>query len=619
MVPMKIFQQTLIAFVAMLIAISLPASAQFSFFTKPAQNENNAAFKRVQEAFPFNFTQENNQVILTWEILPEYYLYRDKIVITPSEDAKIGRIIMREGVSHEDEFFGKVKIFTDSVNVTVPVLEATNGSTLKITFQGCAEAGFCYPPTTMSIPLSVVAPHNLTMQSTGADSEQISATTGDAKKTDQDPLSTQREQTSAVNTTQVTVSELSENWWQPLVFFALGIGLAFTPCVLPMYPILTGIVLGGQPKTHAQTFKLSMLYIQGMALTYTLLGLVVASAGLQFQAALQHPVVLISLSVLFVLLAASMFGAFNLQLPASLQTKLSELSNQQEDGNAMGVFTMGAISGLICSPCTTAPLSGALLYVAQSGDLLTGGVTLYALALGMGVPLLIAAMFGNKLLPQAGAWMDKVKAFFGFILLAAPLFLLERILIETVSLGLWIVWLVVISTWLFHVSRQNRVSWLSSIFAVLAILGLTSATQLGFYQFIKPNEQAVPSLNFISINSMEDLERELAAAKASNKSVLLDFYADWCVACKEIEKYTFKNPEVAAELQHMVLLKADVTANAPKDVTLLNANGVFGLPTVDFWNAEGEALKNARMTGVLSAQEFLTHLRTFNIIPAERN
>ncbi len=610
---MKIFQQALIAFIAMLIALSLPVSAQFSFFTNQAQSENNTAFKRVQEAFPFNFIQENNQVILTWEILPEYYLYRDKIVITSSEDAKIGRIIMREGVSYEDEFFGKVKIFTDSVNVTVPILEATNASTLKITFQGCAEAGFCYPPTTMSIPLSAVAPNNLSTQTSDT------AQTEKKEIAEQDPLSAQREQTSAVNTTQITVSKLSENWWQPLVFFALGIGLAFTPCVLPMYPILTGIVLGGQPKTHAQTFKLAMLYIQGMALTYTLLGLVVASAGLQFQAAFQHPAVLISLSVLFVLLAASMFGAFSLQLPASLQTKLSELSNQQEGGNAMGVFAMGAISGLICSPCTTAPLSGALLYVAQSGDLLTGGVTLYALALGMGVPLLIAAMFGNKLLPQAGAWMDKVKAFFGFILLAAPLFLLERILPETVSLGLWIVWLVIISTWLFHVSRQNRVSWLSSIFAVIAILGLASATQLGFYQFIKPSEQTVPSLNFISIDSMNDLERELAAAKANNKSVLLDFYADWCVACKEIEKYTFKNPEVAAELQHMVLLKADVTANAPEDVALLNANGVFGLPTVDFWNAEGQALKNARMTGVLSAQEFLTHLKTFNIIRAERN
>ncbi len=214
-------------------------------------------------------------------------------------------------------------------------------------------------------------------------------------------------------------ANLADNWWTPLLFLALGVGLAFTPCVLPMYPILTSIVLGSGKLSQRRALGLSFVYVQGMALTYTLLGLVVASAGMQFQAAMQHPYVLIGLSVLFVTLALSMFGVYNLQLPSGVQTWLNNLSNKQQGGSSAGVFAMGAISGLVCSPCTTAPLSGALLYVAQSGDLLTGGIALYALAMGMGIPLILVAVFGNKLLPKAGGWMDRVKTLFGFILLAA--------------------------------------------------------------------------------------------------------------------------------------------------------------------------------------------------------
>nr|WP_269748211.1 protein-disulfide reductase DsbD [Enterovibrio coralii] len=422
----------------------------------------------------------------------------------------------------------------------------------------------------------------------------------------------------ATNSSQTQVGSLSDNWWQPLLFLGLGIGLAFTPCVLPMYPILTGIVLGGGKKSHGQTFRLSMLYVQGMALTYTLLGLVVASAGLQFQAAFQHPYVLMGLSGLFVLLALSMFGVFNLQLPASLQTKLSEMSNQQQGGSNLGVFSMGAISGLICSPCTTAPLSGALLYVAQSGDLLTGAVTLYALALGMGIPLILAAMFGNKLLPKAGAWMDRVKTFFGLVLLAAPIFLLERLLPETVSVWLWAAWMLVSLGWLYHISRTLQPGKLASTLGIIAILGLSGGAVYTYNAMFTTSAKAeVPSVEFIKISTIDDLNRELASAKAAGKPVMLDFYADWCVACKEFEKYTFHNAEVAPELQNFVLLQADVTANRPQDIKLLMSLNVLGLPTLDFWDANGDPLPAARLTGFMEANPFLTHLEQNQLIKSK--
>ncbi len=315
-----------------------------------------------------------------------------------------------------------------------------------------------------------------------------------------------------------------------------------------MYPILTSIVLGGGKRSHKQALVLSLVYVQGMALTYTLLGLVVASAGMQFQAAMQHPYVLIGLSTLFVALSLSMFGLYTLQLPSGLQTWLNNLSNKQQGGNLFGVFAMGAISGLVCSPCTTAPLSGALLYVAQSGDLLTGGIALYALALGMGIPLMAAAVFGNKLLPKAGNWMERVKILFGFVLLAAPIFLLERLLPEFWSTVLWSVLGISAFGWLYH--QKNALpfgGWKQSCVGILAILGLFASAQPLLNHWFGSTSNNVSSevtVSFIQISNVQELNAELAKAKQAGKPVMLDFYADWCVACKEFEKYTFHDASV---------------------------------------------------------------------------
>ncbi|GAL07379.1 cytochrome c-type biogenesis protein DsbD protein-disulfide reductase [Photobacterium aphoticum] len=422
---------------------------------------------------------------------------------------------------------------------------------------------------------------------------------------------------------------LAEQWWTPLLFLALGIGLAFTPCVLPMYPILSGIVLGNGQVSHRRAFGLAFAYVQGMALTYTLLGLVVASAGLQFQAAMQHPYILIGLSGLFVVLALSMFGTYTLQLPSRVQTWLHSLSHQQQGGRWGGVFAMGAISGLVCSPCTTAPLSGALIYVAQSGDLLTGAVALYALALGMGIPLIAAAMFGNKLLPQAGAWMTHVKTGFGFVLLAVPLFLLERILPAQIMPLLWGSLGFVAFGWLYYVkmtldkAHQQKTgqhftrldqkaplrTWHSTALGVVAFLGMF-ASAVPIYHQLSGNgaDASAVSVTFTRIENIDDLELALENARAEGKPVMLDFYADWCVACKEFDEYTFHDPDVAAQLGQFVLLQADVTGNTPTDFELLQSMDVLGLPTVDFWDAKGNRLEHARLTGFTKAAPFLAHL-----------
>ncbi|MGF1757499.1 protein-disulfide reductase DsbD [Photobacterium sagamiensis] len=597
-------------------ALSLPAQAEFSL---PGFSDNNTnKFVTVDEAFPFNFSQQGDRVYLDWQVKPGYYLYQHQLSVT-ANDATLGQLGIPPGKPYKDEFFGEVNIYTDPLTVTVPLIEASEGATLTVRYQGCAKAGFCYPPEIRQVPLSAVAKHSnnstpaIPSATAAAPQGKVSTNTQAATavtgfgtaniaSTTAPPPATQQDQ---------LASDLADQWWTPLVFLALGVGLAFTPCVLPMYPILTGIVLGGGKLSHGRAFRLAFIYVQGMALTYTLLGLVVASAGMQFQAALQHPYVLIGLSVLFVLLALSMFGAYTLQLPSTVQTWLNGLSNKQQGGHIGGVFAMGAISGLVCSPCTTAPLSGALIYVAQSGDLLTGAVALYALAIGMGIPLILAAMFGNKLLPKAGNWMTHVKVFFGFILLAVPIFLLERILPHTLVPYLWSVLGIAAFGWLYHVKTTMPVSWRSSTLAVIAIVGLFAATQ-PLYQRITETQSSVTAkpvqVQFVRISNIDELDLALAEAKAQGKPVMLDFYADWCVACKEFEKYTFHDPAVAPELNKFILLQADVTSSSPQDIKLLQELDVLGLPTLDFWDGQGNRVPNARLTGFMEAKPFLQHL-----------
>ncbi|ENK2327618.1 protein-disulfide reductase DsbD [Vibrio vulnificus] len=582
------------------LMISSPAMALFGNNQTSTFGSGSNDFVPVDQAFPFNFFQQDHRLTLDWQVKEGYYLYQQRLSFS-AENVTLGDIQMEDGQPYRDEFFGDVNIYTHPLFVNIPMQDWQPSAKVIVQYQGCAKAGFCYPPETRVIDIASFTNGDMAPATTLAQTPRHLETSTTNTSTPQ-PLTEQDQ----------LASGLADNWWTPLLFLALGVGLAFTPCVLPMYPILTSIVLGSGKLSQRRALGLSLVYVQGMALTYTLLGLVVASAGLQFQAAMQHPYVLIGLSILFVTLALSMFGMYTLQLPSGVQTWLNNLSNKQQGGSSAGVFAMGAISGLVCSPCTTAPLSGALLYVAQSGDLLTGGVALYALAMGMGIPLILVAVFGNKLLPKAGGWMDRVKTLFGFVLLAAPIFLLERILPEMWSTALWSSLGIAAFGWLYHVKNSLEFGgWKQSAVGIIAVLGLFASAQPALnYWFADSTRQTQTSeVSFIKIRNVEELQQQLVLAKQAQKPVMLDFYADWCVACKEFEKYTFHDPAVAAQLKQFVLLQADVTRNQAQDIELLQAQQVLGLPTIDFWDAQGNPVSNARLTGFMQAAPFLEHIQ----------
>lgn len=556
-----------------LILLLCSTSTFAGLFDAPGRSQ----FVPADRAFVFDFQQNQHDLNLSWQVKDGYYLYRKQISITPSQ-ADIAEVKLPPGVWHEDEFYGKSEIYRKQLNIPVTVNQAKSGATLTVTYQGCADAGFCYPPETKTVPLS-----------------EVSAAAGGAPA----PV-TEAPEEKPQPAAQLPFSAL----WALLI----GIGIAFTPCVLPMYPLISGIVLGGKQRlSTGRALLLTFIYVQGMALTYTALGLVVAAAGLQFQAALQHPYVLIGLAIIFTLLALSMFGLFTLQLPSSLQTRLTLLSNRQQGGSPGSVFTMGAIAGLICSPCTTAPLSAILLYIAQSGNMWMGGGTLYLYALGMGLPLMLITVFGNRLLPKSGPWMEQVKTAFGFVILALPVFLLERIIGDVWGVRLWSLLGVAFFSWAFITSLQAKHAWMRIVQIVLLAAALVSVRPLQDWAFGTPHAQTQTHLNFTPVASVEALNQALAQAKG--RPVMLDLYADWCVACKEFEKYTFSDPQVQQALGDTVLLQADVTANNAKDVALLKHLQVLGLPTILFFDAEGKEHPEARVTGFMDAAAFSAHLR----------
>ncbi|MGL6415933.1 protein-disulfide reductase DsbD [Aeromonas veronii] len=570
---------------------SAPAHASGADLLSSLGIEANAKpkFLQVDEAFQIESEQRGDQLLLTLHIADDYYLYRHSLRFK-GNNLTFSEPTLPEGTEHEDDFFGKTRVYYQQVSIAVPLKEVGENAALRVRYQGCTD-GLCYPPTDKLIDVAPL----------------VTATTASTAETAQSvaPVSQQDQLAAALG---------HQGFWLSIVaFFALGLGLAFTPCVFPMYPILTGIIAGaGHRLSTGRAFLLSFVYVQGMAVTYTLLGLVVASAGLKFQAALQHSYVLIALSVMFVLLALSMFGLYTLQLPSSLQTRLSGLSNRQQGGSVVGVAIMGMISGLVCSPCTTAPLSGALIYVAQSGDLWLGGAALYALSLGMGLPLLLLGTSGGKLLPKAGAWMDVIKQLFGFALLAVPILLLSRLWSDQVTTLAWLGWGLLLCGYLYHHNQHQPHSVAKSVRGFVLLLAMISAVVVG-KDLLQPAPPAAITADasqtapqFIRIKTLDDLKVQLAAARG--KPVLLDLYADWCVACKEFEHKTFSDPAVRERFGQMVLLQADVTANDDADIELLNGLNVLGLPTLIFFDREGKELTGQRVTGFMGPIPFAKHL-----------
>ncbi|MBM5811618.1 MAG: protein-disulfide reductase DsbD [Gammaproteobacteria bacterium] len=558
-------------------------------------------FLPVDEAFVFQaYADSGPQVTLDWQIAPGYYLYRHRISarsLTPG--VVLGAPELPTGLAKTDEFFGDVEVYFESLLGTVPV-QAPAGVTafdVEVGYQGCAEAGLCYPPVRKTIRIDVPPP-------------AAAPVPGEA------PMVAEQDRLFGLIAHGSLAVVLAS-------FFGFGLLLAFTPCVLPMIPILSGIVAGqGAQATPGRSFRLSLAYVLGMAVTYTAAGAAFAAAGQQAQAFFQQPWILIAFALLFVVLALAMFGLFELRVPAAVESRLSAWSDRQRAGTYTGTVLIGALSALIVSACVAPPLVAALAVISQAGDIARGALALFAMSLGMGTPLLLVGVAGGRLLPRAGPWMVTVRAMFGVLFLAVAVWMLGRVLPGPATLALWAMLALIAGYYLgfgrgraagaaLHVARGAGgllIAWGLVMLAGAATGGTDPLNPLRNSRLLGAPVAALP---FRSVASVTELERELAAARSAGQPVLLDFYADWCASCKEMEKYTFADAGVRQDLSGFLLLKADVTANSPEDQALLQRFGTFGPPTTAFFGPHGRECRNFRLVGFVAADEFRGHLARF--------
>jgi thiol:disulfide interchange protein DsbD len=569
-------------------------------------------FLQVDDAFQFDFSQQDDQLTLSWKIADGYYLYKKQFK-TVVKQAELGVHVFPAAEQVEDEFFGLSNVFRGKLDITYLIVSSVQDGIVKIRYQGCADAGLCYPPTTKEVYLNQVDNASATgsdQATKKTDIESSLLVTGSSTKIS---ISEQFELADLLSSEQSLFITL-------LLFLGLGIGLAFTPCVFPMYPILSGIVIGqGKTISTSRAFILSFVYVQGMAFTYSLLGLIVALAGVQFQAGLQHPAILIVLIVIFVLLAVVMFGAYELQLPSSWQEKLNAMSNKQTSGSYMGVLAMGAISGLVASPCTTAPLTGILLFIAQSGDLVLGFSALYVLSLGMGIPLILFGITGGKLLPKAGHWMNVVKVTFGFMMLAVAIMFVERLINHVATDIAWSLLGLTTFTYFYVMNQNSQTTFYKGLRALLIFIGLFVSAGYGYqaastigngHTQADTGVKILAHPEFLKVSSIEEFNQALNKANAQGQNVMLDLYADWCVACKEFEKYTFPDSQVVAALSGSVLMQIDLTENTDDNIAFQQQFSILGLPTILFFDTKGQEISTARVSGFMRAAPFAQHVNS---------
>jgi len=565
--------------------LAITASALDQALKQSAVAAGGDEFLPPDEAFRLTAIADGpDRVKLMWQIAPDYYLYRTRVSVqSASGEAQLGKPDMPSGEMHTDEYFGAQEIYHDELIATVPAARAAATSMrlpIDVTYQGCADAGLCYPPITKTLNIDLPA---------GSSSAK--------------PFVSKQDQLAALVRSGNVLVMLGS-------FFVAGLLLAFTPCVLPMVPILSGIIVGQGNITTRRAFLLSLSYVMGMALTYTLAGIAAAAAGAQIQAIFQQTWILVLFALLFVVLALSMFGFFTIQMPAAIQSRLADASNQQRAGTLGGVAVMGALSALIVTTCVGPALVAALAVIGQSGEMVRGGAALFAMSLGMGAPLLAVGASGGKLLPKAGPWMDTVKQLFGVMFLLVAAWMLARIVPARFSLLLWAI-PAIAAAWVMlravgHARGKLGLRLAGGITGAYGLLLLAGAA-LGGTDPLSPLPSRSAShseLPFRTIKSVADLEREVDAARVAGKPVMLDFYADWCVSCKEMEKYTFTDAAVQTALQPAILLRADVTANDDKDQALLKHFGIFGPPTIAFYGPDGAERGNFRVVGYMKAAEF---------------
>lgn len=556
----------------------------------------------ADDAFTFSAKQDGNQLIINWSIAPNYHLYRDKIKVkTLQGDIQHGELQLPEATLIDDELFGKTHVFHGDIEAVLPLNQAAANSIIEFEYQGCsASNGVCYPPAKKQVDLSAVSATNGAQI---ANAVITDSTSGDQSESDM-------------------IADTLKNssvWIVIATFLVFGLLLSLTPCVFPMIPILSSIIVGqGDQLTTKRAFIMSLVYVLAMSVTYTIAGVLAGVFGENLQVAFQNPWIIGSFSIIFLLLALSMFGFYELQLPSALQSKLTNISNKQQGGTLTGVAVMGFLSALIVGPCVAPPLAGALIYIGQTGDALLGGLALFAMSMGMGLPLLLLGTSAGKLLPRAGVWMDNVKAVFGVMLIAIAIWMAERIIPVEAAMLSWAMLLMISAVYMgAFSSTQDTSGWFrlsKGLGLVLFFYGAAILIGLlgGSKQMFQPlqvfqgggtvMQQQTDKLAFSKIKSIDDLNAELA----KGKPVMLDFYADWCISCKEMEALTFSKAKVHQALEGVTLLKADVTANDAIDKALMKQFGIIGPPAILFFNTEGTEQKAQRVVGFKNADDFTT-------------
>ena len=559
---------------------------------------------------PDAFAIDGNTIEIGIRLLPNYYLYKSKIAVRSlSDSAKTGQLDLPKGKEKTDEWLGEQEVYFDEVFGKVAIARATPEAMelqIELDYQGCKVDGICYLPQTKVLTVSL-------------------------------PEATAISDLSNLPSASVPVSEQarlaqiiteSSIWVAAGLFFLAGLGLAFTPCVLPMVPILSGIIAGeGDDVSPMRGFTLALSYVLGMAIVYTGAGIAAAALGLQLQATFNQPWILILFAGLFVILALGMFGAYELQMPSGIQSKLSGVSGNQKSGTMIGAFIMGALSSLIVTACVAPALIAALTVIAQTGDMVRGGSALFAMSLGMGAPLLAVGAAQGKLLPKAGGWMVAVRNAFGFMMLGLAIWMLSRILPGTVTMLLWAVLIFMAGVFLGGLTTLTTDStapqklgkgfgFLAIVYGIILLLGSLTGGSNPLQPLASVNlgagtaqGEAEHELPFQRIKTVDDLDREIAAASSNGKTVLLDFYADWCVSCMEMEAYTFTDGDVQAALSNTIWLQADVTKNDEADQVLLSRFGVFGPPTIIFFGPDGEQRHGYEVVGYMKAAAFAKHVR----------
>lgn len=558
------------------------------------------------QAFQFSAAaKDGNTLHVDWAIADGYYLYREKIwlEISDPDTVKLGAVELPHGTPKQDEAFGRVEIFHHSLNFDVPLVRSDRlAQTITVTakFQGCAERGVCYPPMKKTVELAL--PAAVTVNSAPPSSRPQSEQDRIAQSLHQDTL-----------------------WLTLASFFGFGVLLSFTPCIFPMIPILSGIIVGhGKTVTTARAFLLSLSYVLASAVTYTVFGVLAAMFGSNLQTGFQQPWIIASFSVVLVLLSLSMFGFYNLELPKSLQARLHNSSEKHRDGSLWGAAIMGSLSSLIVGPCVAAPLAGALIYIGRTGDALLGGSALFVMGLGMGLPLLLMGTSAGKLLPKAGHWLNATKAFFGVLMLAMAVWMLERILPGAVILFLWALLLIIPAIYLnaldpLPASASGwRKLWKGTgivmlTYGILLLIG----SSIGNNNPLRPlqgigidaADAAAPKISFTRVHSVQELETYLDQADAADQRIMLDFYADWCISCKEMETYTLNDDRVRRQLADFMLLQADVTENSPDDQALLKKFDLIGPPAILFFGTDRREKQALRVIGYQDSATFLNTLQ----------